>query len=151
MIIYNENYTFRFSFFSLYVFEHRVWCISNLFPMSCGHFIFYTTVCSSRINVFFSWLDYNVGSCQWETPENYYWCTPSRDSYTSCEGMQQIHLSKCVKFMNLSSVIFIFVYLCSLQMTQLLQCAMTVEDQCLSWHSGKSYITQFILAWCSSG
>lgn len=29
---------------------------------------------------------------------------------------------------------------CSLQMTLLLQCAMTVEDQCLSWRSGKSYM-----------
>lgn len=36
-------------------------------------------------------------------------------------------------------LIFICVCVCSLQMTQLLQCAMTVEDQCLSWRSGKSY------------
>lgn len=34
-------------------------------------------------------------------------------------------------------MIFICVCVCSLQMTQLLQCAMTVEDQCLSWRSGK--------------
>ncbi len=39
-----------------------------------------------------AWLDYDVGSSQWEASENYQWCPPSRDSYTAREGIHT-HLS----------------------------------------------------------
>lgn len=48
----------------------------------------------------------------------------------------KLRLAQCVNCMDMF-IIPVCVCVCSLQMTQLLQCAMTAEDQCLSWRSGE--------------